>query len=236
MDKPNKRPNREVQRFGVPKTRDRVLEALSQAYINQQLETDDYENRVELAYKARTLDDLEEAIYDFPNRVQIMQRPKPMGGATDPESRRSVSNSGNFNFPFTTNTADSPMVTLIGDRRLSAEDFYEPSVQLIHGIGDLVIDLRSISDNQNLEINQFSLIGDTKILVPKGMTVRKRNFMCIIGEFRRRKRRDLSKFLGRLMGQPKSKYEEEEVEVQPTNSVLTIRGFKLIGDITIVDY
>ena len=81
-----------------------------------------------------------------------------------------------------------------------------------------------------LELNQFSLIGDTKILVPSGMQVRKRNLMCIIGEF---KRRDLAKFLGKLIGQ---KPQEEEPVCPPTTSVLTIKGFKLIGDITVVDH
>lgn len=224
MDELSKQPGNSAQKFGVPKTRDRVLEALSQAYVDRQLETDDYEKRVELAYRARTLDDLEDAVYDFPNRAQIIER--PFQSAEPSRQQRREFSTQNFN---------ESVVTIIGDRQLTDEDFgNNQPLQVIHGIGDLVIDLRSISDGRSIELNQFSLIGDTKILVPQGMRVERRNFMCLIGEFRRRKRRDLAKFLGKLIGQ---KTEKEEAPLRPpTNSTLRIKGFKLIGDTVVVDH
>lgn len=224
MDELSKQPEKSAQKFGVPKARDRVLEALSQAYVDRQLETDDYEKRVELAYKARTLDDLEDAVYDFPNRSQIIQRPQ----------QQYASPRRNSNTAFPSQGPQETVVTVIGDRKLSEIDFDNHPVHVIHGIGDLTVDLRSIKDGQHIELNQFSLIGDTKILVPSGMQVRRKNFMYIIGEFRRRKRRDLAKFLGRLMGQ-KNEPSEEPMR-PPTDSVLVIKGFKLIGDVTVVDH
>ncbi len=215
-------PNRKSVKFGLPKMRERVLEALSQAYIDQQLETEDYEKRVELAYQASYIDELEDTVYDFPNRYQLIQR-TPYQQPPNPQHNRPTPN---------TYVPEKGYFSLIGDFNITDADIGEEPVQMFNGIGDTIIDLRAIGDDRYIEINQFSLIGDTKILVPEGMIVEKRNLIYVIGEFKRRKRRDLSKFLGKLTG----KKIEEEPPKPPNQSVLRIKGFKLIGDFKIIDY
>ncbi len=211
---PKKAADAHVQKFGVPKTRERVLEALSAAYIDQQLETDEYEKRIELAYQARTLDELEQTVYDFPNRDSIMQQePRPFVGG---------------------GAQGVPQMTLIGDRTLTHLDFGAQPLQAFQLIGDFTVDLRNVPDGSLLELQAFSLIGDMKVLVPAGMTVEQRNLMTLIGEVRRRKKREMVKMFKKWFG----KAEESEADVQrrdPTNAVLRLKGFKLIGDITIID-
>ena len=53
--------------FGLPKKREQVINLLQQAYIEQNLEEDDYEQRLTKAMAADSLETLQEVIADFPN-------------------------------------------------------------------------------------------------------------------------------------------------------------------------
>ncbi|WP_027002875.1 DUF1707 SHOCT-like domain-containing protein [Hugenholtzia roseola] len=68
--------------YGVPKKREAVIEALQNAFSNQNLDEEEYINRLDEAMKATSIEELELVLFDFPTEVKaaIFQASTPQEG------------------------------------------------------------------------------------------------------------------------------------------------------------
>lgn len=186
---PEQHKQKELRHYGVPKIRKKVIDMLNSAFSTGDLELEEYERRIELAEKAKTINQLEEIIKDFPE-----------------ELNKSINSS---------DIADKKDVvfTIIGDREVSVED-NSNKINAITVIGDLSLDFTDTKFNQKvLKTKVFSFMGDTIIKIPKDMKV-KRKFFTLIGDI---------------------KYKKAKNTQDKYNKILIINGFKLIGDLIIME-
>lgn len=182
----------EGRKYGVPKERDRVIQLLQRAYAAGDLELDDYENRVKLAEDASTIDQLRAVVADFPDyRVT----PVPPGSSPVAE------------------TAGPFLFTLLGDREVLPDDLEQNAASVLAIIGDVKVDLSGTRapEGTTFDITTVSFIGDTKIIVPRGTRIVRRQFN-VLGSYKRR---------------------AEQPEPGSERYTLVLRGFKLIGDVKI---
>jgi len=217
---PENRPsNPRRNTFGVPKLREKVLDALSKAYVNSLLDTEEYENRVELAHKSRTVEELTELVHDFPDKHEIVAPFLPQASRQrTSESLSSTQKRPLSKMPQPTGERKLKGLTLLGNKYLLARDCVDQPGFAFTAVGDLIMDLRDIKPGQIVDMTHISLIGDLKIMLPEGVKV-EQNYMVLIGEFKR-------KFLRR---------KKPEVEGSE-QAYLRITGVKLIGDLRIEYY
>lgn len=204
--------------FGVPKLREKILDALSQAYVNNLLDTEEYEKRVEGAHQSKTVEELAELVHDFPDKNGIIgsftqqpaQTPPRSGERTTTYSRPEMSQP---TMPPPSGNRELKGLTIIGNKYLMARECANSPGFAFTGIGDLVLDLRDIKPGQVVDMTHISLIGDLKVLLPEGVSV-EQNYLILIGEIKRRFRR-----------------KKNEAAGTPRKAYLRITGIKLIGDL-----
>ncbi len=187
----------EKRKYGVPEFRDNIIRRLETAYADNKLELEEYEKRLELAYRAEYMEDLEVLVHDFPALQHAVDRDIENG------------NSG---------ADDFEKVALIGDQHLSPEDFYNGRIQTLSILGDVNIDIRRFRNCEDpVHIRIRSFIGDTRIIIPRGMKVKNR----------------LKSFLGdyELVRNDEQSAREEGLEESKGTCIL--EGFSLLGDISI---
>lgn len=187
----------EKRKYGVPEFRDRIVRRLETAYADNKLELEEYERRLELAYRAEFMEDLEALVHDFPALQQSMDRDMDNG---------------------ITEADDTAKVALIGDQHLGPEDFYKGRIQTLSILGDVNIDIRRFKTCEDpIHIKIHSFIGDTRIIIPRGMIVKNR----------------LKSFLGdyKLVRNDEQSLQEEGLE--ESKGVCILEGFSLLGDISI---
>ena len=191
----------EKRKYGVPEFRDKILRRLETAYADNKLELDEYERRLDLAYKAEFIEDLEYLVHDFPGHRQLASR--------DIHNEVDTDISG---------SEDDTKITLIGDQHLTAEDFSGKRVQSLSILGDVNIDIRRFRGSEEpIRIKLASFIGDTRVIIPRGMKVINR-VKGVLGDYellRNEEQIDL----------------EEALEESCGTCIL--EGFSLLGDISI---
>ena len=187
----------EKRKYGVPEFRDKIIRRLETAYADNKLELDEYERRLELAYRAEYMEDLEVLVHDFPALQQPMDREIDQGfSAAD----------------------DTVKVALIGDQHLSPEDFYKGRIQTLSILGDVNIDIRRFRNSRDpIRIMIHSFIGDTRIIIPRGMKVKNR-LKSLLGDYE-------------LVRNDEQSPQEEGLEESKDACIL--EGFSLLGDISI---
>jgi len=187
----------EKRKYGVPEFRDKIIRRLETAYADNKLELDEYERRLELAYRAEYMEDLEVLVHDFPALQQPMDREIDQGfSAAD----------------------DTVKVALIGDQHLSPEDFYKGRIQTLSILGDVNIDIRRFRNSRDpIRIKIHSFIGDTRIIIPRGMKVKNR-LKSLLGDYE-------------LVRNDEQSPQEEGLEESKDACIL--EGFSLLGDISI---
>ena len=191
----------EKRKYGVPEFRNRILRRLETAYADNKLELDEYEKRLDLAYKAEYVEDLEALVRDFPGHRQ------PAGRDFTREADTDISEA-----------EDDTKITLIGDQHLTAEDFSGKRIQSLSLLGDVNIDIRRFRDSEEpVRIKLFSLIGDTRVIIPRGMKVINR-LKGVLGDFE-------------LVRNEEQLDREEGLEEYGGTCIL--EGFSLLGDISI---
>lgn len=105
------------------------------------------------------------------------------------------------------------VLSIIGDRNVDVSETEKENITALSIIGDLTIDYRKKNNlPQNISINHVSIIGDTVIKVPKNVKVIK-NFFTLIGDVKHQKCKNSEGY----------------------DRVITLKGFKLIGDLTIIE-
>lgn len=196
---PQPLPDHGGRRFGVPKFREEIIHRLNDAYAADNLSLAEFERRIDLAERSETVEELKKLVADFPqDTVSTPSRPEV----------REKSGEAQYHF------------AVIGDRRVGADDLADNDVRLISVIGDHVIDLSDMRSGAVYEVRSFSLIGDTKIIVPAGVKVVKKMF-SIIGDVKR-------KGPGR-----KGRLAASRPDTRTVTGTVVLRGFSLIGDVII---
>jgi hypothetical protein len=215
--------------YGVPAERARIVEVLTDAYARDDLEQAEFERRVERAEEARTIEELEELVADFPEHVRTARGVRPTttgmprlsGAALEAE----VARLDGLSAPTTFN--------LLGDKRVVLRREDPRVVRAVSIIGDCDVDLRGLAGEGGVVlVKVVALVGDTKIVVPRGTPVEVR-LVGVIGDEERRRRGDgLVKKLARKLG-----VLEEPKETAPTRPgpTVVVTGFRLVGDTEIVE-
>ncbi|MDA3951217.1 MAG: LiaF-related protein [Spirochaeta sp.] len=188
----------EKRRYGLAQRRDQICDILAQAYTDNHIELEDYEHRLDLVNAADSIDELETVLHDFPAVYQA-----PRSASAD----RSVERS--------TNHPAETRLSIIGDCRIDHQDFGTGEVRTFALIGDVKADLENLPPlTEPVVLTVFSLIGDTKVIIPPGMRV-ENQLVNVIGDtelFRR----------------------DGSVENSAVGRCI-IRGLSLIGDVKIVE-
>ena len=191
----------EKRKEGVAEFRDKIIMRLETAYADNKLELDEYEKRLELAYKAEFIEDLEALVHDFPGFQQSPSRDittnfeKEIDGADD-----------------------ETKLTLIGDQHLTAEDFSNKRIQSLSILGDVNIDIRRFRNSEEpIRIKISSLIGDTRIIIPRGMKIKNR-LKSLLGDYELVRNEEQSSHAG---------------HIEESGGICILEGFSLLGDISI---
>ncbi|MDW7692690.1 LiaF-related protein [Flammeovirgaceae bacterium SG7u.111] len=214
--------------FGLPRLREKVINALSEAFVANNLDEHDYETRLQAAHNAKSIDDLSLVVHDFPNRDQLIERRAQRQQAVPPPRRhfQHARPAHSYNAYETKDLRFS----LIGDCKISLRELRFNDIQLYNLIGDTVIDLTEVEDgHETIEAEVYNAIGDTKIYVPAGTNVIN-SCITVIGEYKERHKGD--SVWSWLNGKNKSQLPPPE----PRDITVVLRGFKLIGDIKVVYY
>ena len=191
----------EKRKYGVPDYRDKIIRHLETAYADNKLELDEYEKRLELAYKAEFMEDLEALVHDFPTLQADAGREMENNTDTD-----------------ISEADDETNITLIGDQHLTAEDFSNRKIRSVSILGDVNIDVRSFRNSEGpVRINIYSFIGDTRIIIPRGMKVKNR-FRSLLGDYE-------------LVRNEEQNLQEKGSEEFKGTCIL--EGFSLLGDVSI---
>jgi hypothetical protein len=104
-------------------------------------------------------------------------------------------------------------VAIIGDQRLDHHDFLNGNVRTVSLIGDVKVHLEKMPRlAEPVVLTVFNLIGDTTLFIPQGMGV-KNEVINILGDT--------------------EVLRHDESDVNGSGGLCIIRGFSLIGDITV---
>lgn len=191
----------EKRKYGVPNYRAKIIRRLETAYADNKLELDEYEKRLELAYKAEFMEDLEVLVHDFPD--------------PQPDESREIDRETDLDI---SKTDDDTNITLMGDQNLSAEDFSNRKIQSISILGDINIDVRNFRNSEKpIHIKIYSCLGDTRIIIPRGMKVKNR-LKSLLGDYELVRNKD--------QNFPKESPAESK-------GICILEGFSLLGDISI---
>lgn len=221
--------NGEGRVFGVPKRRQEIIGLLTEAYARDYLEQDEFERRLERVERARTIEELEAVIADFP--AGSLEGHQARGAAVPPK----VEIEGDLERQVEIlDGLDAPTrFTLLGDQHLVIRPDEPRVLRSVSVIGDTRIDLRALSGTPGVFLLKIAaVIGDTKIVVPGGTQVQMRLFSLIGGQRRTRKGEGLLARVARKIGAVPEKNEEAPRLPGPT---VVVTGVNLIGDIVVVE-
>jgi hypothetical protein len=209
--------------FGLPKMREKVLDMLGSAYSNNDLDIEEYEKRLAAAHKAQSIDELEHVIYDFP-AVKTLFPTKTINTPVFPT---------NFSTGLAALNTESSFVNIIGNKQISSLDISEPTIELITGIGDTMLDLRDIGKKYtHIKITNYTLIGNLRIKLPANAQLKK-GMSIVIGNLTQKVRGE--GFWNGLF----KRIVKEVPQISTPNPnppiFVELSGFSLIGEV-IVEY
>ena len=176
--------------YGLPKKREEVIEELQTAFANQNLDETEYENRLNEALAAKSVEDLESIVSDFPSEIKSKLFTKEV---VTTQTNKEVAQKETYSpaTPATTMDTyrsimgqDKKQIAVLGGQVLhffaimssQKVDFRRSQLEgnrfKIHVeslLGETVIDLRNEDLNgKHVEIIVGGGLGSIKVLVPKG--------------------------------------------------------------------
>lgn len=242
--------------FGLPKKREQVINMLQQAYIDQNLEDDEYENRLKQAMDANSVEDLQLVIHDFPNNPQLLESKRPkigqnsgttttFGGSRGEalqqkivhafsrgDNTRSVAVLGSKTLDIA-QEINSPLraSTYFGEHRINLQNASVKGDSLVisleTGFGSTVIDLRGIAfAHKHIQLDLMVIFGEVSILLPKGAQVNNK-ITPMLGEVNH-KYQKVKKWIQKLIGSPKA------IEKKPIPYTITLYGTCVLGEVALV--
>jgi hypothetical protein len=230
MSTPEDLPERRDGRtYGVPARRARIIELLKAAYARDDLDQAEFELRVERAEGARTIEELDRLVEDFPAHLkESTASPAPQRRETQLTAdtlKDELMRLDGLSAPTTFN--------LIGDKHVLIRPEDPRVVRTVSVIGDCSVDLRALAGASGaVSVKVASLIGDTRIVVTHGTTVDFRLFSVIGDQKRVSQKSGLRRRLARKLGILE---EPDAKQPAPPGPRVVISGFKLIGDIVVVE-
>ncbi|MEM1135425.1 MAG: LiaF domain-containing protein [Bacteroidota bacterium] len=216
--------------FGLPKYREKIITAISEAFANNDLDIEEYERRLDLAHDAKSIEDLRNTVYDFPQVNSLLpiaqqQEQRPTFPSSTPNYAPSPAESFRKSFE------NLDHLNIIGDKRIYSTDITKPNIKVITVIGETFIDLREVALKFNhIKIENYCAIGSIKIRVPHNAQIKK-NMIVLIGDTKKKKVG--ASFIKKLFGMDNQK--PVRYDPNPPELFIEVSGFMLIGDL-IIEY
>jgi hypothetical protein len=138
--------------------RDRVAEVLREAYAEGRIDAEEHTERVDLAYKAKTLGELAPLLADLPARHDLRA-----GGRTVPQSGPAVP----------TAYTDPKVAAVFGSATRDGRWVVPPQTTVAAIFGEVTIDLReAVLAQREVVIIANAVFGQVTVKVPHGVLVR----------------------------------------------------------------
>ena len=150
------------QRRGLDAERQDVIDRLTDAFAANVITMDEYERRVSTASVATRFDELERIAYDLPSKA---------APSADPPRYADSSGRGTDN----SIVGATPVMTacIMSDRTMTGNWLSSDRVSAFTVMGSTKLDLRDVDlPSGPIKIEVFTLMGDTKIIVPRDLPVR----------------------------------------------------------------
>jgi hypothetical protein len=196
----------------VESKREQGLEALTRAFSADFLSMDEYEKRAGLVQNARDYAEIDAVLADLPREAphDFPARPAPSG--PDKASPRDGLR-GDVRID-TTLSGSQTVACVMGDRQLQGDWLTGDRVDSFTLMGSTKIDLRDVAlPEGRLRIEAFVLMGETRIIVPRGLPVRLNAFP--------------------FMGEATARRDVNQRVVQGEPHVL-IEGFVMMGSLVVI--
>ncbi len=214
------------RRFGLPRIRQAALDRLARGYADDDIEIDDYEHRTEAVNAAESVDEIARIMADVPDfnvdDPAIFSGGAPGTGGDLDTVPNGVPGAASRNAPAgyrrpgapTTGGAPATRLQVLGDREYDLADTDNGALRVISILGDSTVSLADLQPGEEVELSSYSLLGDTTVIVPAGCEIVRRHFL-LLGDEERQGRRSVRPGGG--------------------SARVVLRGFKLLGDVTIVE-
>ena len=169
MDSSENLPDRpEGRSYGVPARRAQVIELLSEAYARNDLEQAELERRLDLAESARTIEEIEKLVADFPEHMRAV----PGRAAVTEGGARLTGTALEHEIVRLDGLAAPTSFNLIGDGHITLRRDAPRVARTVSIIGDCNVDLRPLAGEPGaVLVKVVAFIGDTRIIVPRGTHV-----------------------------------------------------------------
>jgi hypothetical protein len=149
-----------------------ALDRLTEAFASDLVSMDAYESRVSAVQKAQYPDEIEDAVSDLP-----MPQPKPSTGraarkGAQPTSMPALRNPIDLRL-----RGEESVACVMGNRVLQGDWLSGDKVSSFTLMGNTNIDLRDTAlPPGRLKIDAFCLMGNLKVIVPRGLPVKMNSF------------------------------------------------------------
>jgi hypothetical protein len=139
--------------------RDRVADALREAYAEGRLDVDEHKERIDLAYQAKTLGQLTPLLADLPQRHTTTAATTPFGAPT-PAMPADYA-------------PDSKVTAVFAEQTRGGRWMVPPQTVASAVFGSVTIDLReAVLTQREIVITANAVFGSVEIKVPHGVVVR----------------------------------------------------------------
>lgn len=193
------------QSSGIEPMRQQTIDRLTAAFASDTITMDEYEHRVTAANAAKSPAQLESLSFDLP----AVQK-----GSTE-DSRKQATHHGPRNSINASIVGSTPLTTgcVMGDRNLTGNWLSSDRVSSFTVMGSTRLDLRAVDLPPGpVHIEAFTLMGETKIIVPRGLPVQL-NVFAFMGESQ----------AGRDVNQ----------QIHGATTWVEISGFAMMGSVTV---
>lgn len=182
--------------YGLPKKREEVIEALKEAYTNENLDDQEYERRLDETLKAQSIEQLKRVLFDFPAEIKHHIFPKEdmiPAPAFSPRSpghtkvQEAILSNHSRAMPELSN-ATAKMSAVLGNQKLDfrLSKVLGTPIQLhVNAVlGNTLLDLRNEDlAGKQVNIHVSGALGNIKILLPRGTHIQ-RSVQLIAGDFK----------------------------------------------------
>ncbi|GAA4833993.1 DUF1707 SHOCT-like domain-containing protein [Algivirga pacifica] len=229
---------KEKTTFGLPKKREEIIQLLQKAFTEHNLEEFDFEERLQKAYEAKSIEALEDIVHDFPgyqkrvHNTHSFEFERPQASSSSLSSNLSTVTTFLSSSKRSLSLAKTPqgtiVQTLLGESKLQLVEEYiqENNLELTiwGGLSNTDIDLsKGILEGKHITININSLASEVRLILPKGVRIMDHT----------------QNFLGHLSQKTKKKWrgifgKREEELTPPQEYTLTLQGLNILSEIKIM--
>ncbi|MFL6113706.1 MAG: DUF1707 domain-containing protein [Catenulispora sp.] len=190
--------------------RDRVADALRDAYAEGRLDVDEHNERIDRAYQAKTLGELAPLLSDLPQRHTVVG-PAPVSGF-GPSGARSAPGTA-----IPAEYAPGSKITAVFAEQTRGGRWFVPAQTTAAAVfGSVTIDLReAVLTQREVVIIANAVFGSIQIKVPHGVVVRDEG----------------TAVFGSRTGS--DRHTAGDVPVTPDSPVVVIRGVALFGEVSV---